>query len=114
MTRRGLIMLVGAMAAAWPRTGRAQQPKPMRRIGVLAQLLENESEDRKRTAAFLEGLQKSGWRDDENVRVGGHRYALGKFETTRAYAAELAAAPLGIELIPIGLRRSGEIERASQ
>jgi hypothetical protein len=113
MTRRGLIMLVGAMAAAWPRTGRAQQPKPMRRIGVLPQLSKNGSEDRKRMAAFLEGLSRLGWRDDKNVRVG-HRHALGKLETTRAYAAELAAAPLGIELIPIGLRRSGEIERASQ
>jgi hypothetical protein len=58
-------------------------------------------------SGFLEGLQKLGWRDDENMR-GGYRHALDKL------AAELAAAPFGIELIPIDLRQADEIERASQ
>ena len=62
----------------------------MRRIGMLTNLAENDPEERRRMAAFLQALQKLGWRDDDNVRID-YRVAQGTADTARRYAAELVA-----------------------
>jgi putative ABC transport system substrate-binding protein len=90
--RRKFITLLGS-AAAWPIAARAQQGERMRRIGSLAQLPETDPELRKRLAAFVQTLQKLGWRDGQNIRID-YRYALGKADNARRFAAEL------IELTP--------------
>ena len=90
MRRRDFITLLGGAAAAWPLAARAQQGKRMRRIGVLTNLAENDPEERRRMAAFLQALQKLGWRDGDNVRID-YRGALGKADNARRYAAELVA-----------------------
>jgi hypothetical protein len=41
----------------------------MRRIGVLANLAEDDPEDRKRVEAFLQALQKLGWREGDNLQI---------------------------------------------
>src|SRR6516165_7823812 len=92
MNRRQIIAAL-AGAAAWPLAARGQQPERIRRIGSLAQLPETDPELRKRLAAFVQTLQKLGWRDGQNVRID-YRYALGKVDNARRYAAEL------IELAP--------------
>ena len=92
MRRRDFISLVGG-TAAWPLAARGQQPERIRRIGSLAQLPETDPELRKRLAAFVQTLQKLGWRDGQNIRID-YRYALGKVDNARRYAAEL------IELAP--------------
>ena len=41
----------------------------MRRIGVLVPYAENDPEAKARFAAFLQGLQQSGWTVGGNVRI---------------------------------------------
>jgi putative ABC transport system substrate-binding protein len=88
LKRREFITLLG-IAAAWPRDADAQPRERWRRIGVLTNLADNDQEGRKRMEAFLDGLQKLGWRDGDNIRID-YRHS-GKVEITRRYAAELIA-----------------------
>ena len=94
MRRREFITLLGGATAAWPLAARAQQAERVRRIGVLANLAENDPEERRRLAAFQQALQKLGWRDGDNVRLD-HRHTLGKLESARRFAAELIALAPG-------------------
>src|SRR6516162_10098694 len=79
-----------ARAATWPLAARAQQPHPMRRIGVLTAFTANDQESQARIAAFQQGLQKLGWTDGSNVRIDT-RWAAGDVDLFRRYAAELIA-----------------------
>ena len=88
-TRREFITLLGG-AAAWPLAAGAQQAERVRRIGALSPLAENDPAQRKRMAAFLQALQKLGWREGDNLRID-YRYALGKADDARRFAAELVA-----------------------
>ncbi len=62
----------------------------MRRIGVLTTLPENDPEERSRNAAFLDGLQRSGWIVGRNLRIE-YRHSGGDAERARKHAAELVA-----------------------
>jgi putative ABC transport system substrate-binding protein len=88
-TRREFVALLGG-AAAWPLAVRAQQGERMRRIGVLMTTAQRDAVAQARYAAFLRGLQQSGWADGRNVRIDT-RWAAGNVDDTRKYAAELAA-----------------------
>src|SRR6516165_5540365 len=89
MRRRNFIQGIAA-SAAWPFAARAQQRERMRSVGVLANLAEDDPEDRKRVEAFLQALQKLGWREGDNLQID-YRHALGKLATARKFAAELVA-----------------------
>jgi putative ABC transport system substrate-binding protein len=89
MKRREFITLLSG-AAARPLAARAQQAERMRRIGVLANLPENDPDSRSRHAAFVQALQQAGWAEGRNVRVD-YRFALADVARTREYAAELIA-----------------------
>jgi putative ABC transport system substrate-binding protein len=59
--RREFFTLLGSTAAAWPIAVRAQQPpERMRRIAVLANLPEDDSQMRARLSAFRHGLERLG------------------------------------------------------
>ena len=73
MRRRKFLGLVGG-AASWPVVALAQQPEPMRRIGVLVGLAENDPEMKERLAGFRQGLEKLGWSEGSNVRID-YRFA---------------------------------------
>jgi putative tryptophan/tyrosine transport system substrate-binding protein len=90
MRRRQLITLLSGAAAAWPLAARAQQPAQVRRIGVLMPFAEDHPVGQARNAAFLQGLQQSGWTDGRNVRID-YRWSAGDADRLRKFAAELIA-----------------------
>ena len=67
MRRREFISLLSSSAVAWPLAVRAQQPAGMRRIGVLMNLAESDSEGQARIAAFREGLARLGWAEGREL-----------------------------------------------
>jgi putative ABC transport system substrate-binding protein len=90
MRRRDFIALVGSSAVSWPMAARAQQGGRVRRIGVLMNLAAEDPVSIARAKAFAEGLQALGWIDGRNVHVD-YRWAAGKADLFRRYAAELVA-----------------------
>jgi ABC-type uncharacterized transport system substrate-binding protein len=88
VNRRELITLLGG-AAAWPLGARAQQAERIRRIGVLMHLAADDPEGQARHAAFLQGLEQSGWSAGRNVRIDT-RWGASEADRRR-YAAELVA-----------------------
>jgi putative ABC transport system substrate-binding protein len=89
MKRREFITLF-ASAAASSLTAHAQQPERTRRIGVLMFLAEDDPESKPRIAAFIEGLQQSGWIVSRNLQLE-IRWGAADAVRSRKYAAELAA-----------------------
>jgi putative ABC transport system substrate-binding protein len=90
MKRREFITLLGGAAVVWPFAAHAQQPEPMRRIGVLMALTTDDPESQPRLAAFAQGLQQLGWTIGQNIRVD-YRWGGGDADALRKYAAELVA-----------------------
>src|SRR5438876_1193843 len=95
MRRRKFITLLSG-AAVWPLAARAQQGERMRRIGVLLNLAANDPMGQARVAAFVQGLQATGWSDGRNVRIDT-RWAAADPGNYRKYAVELMA--LGPDVI---------------
>jgi putative ABC transport system substrate-binding protein len=88
--RREFITLLGGTAVAWPLAARAQQGRPMRRIGVLAGSTEDSPVTRGNLAALREVLAKLGWIEGRNLRID-FRSAANDPDRTRAYAVELVS-----------------------
>jgi putative ABC transport system substrate-binding protein len=89
MNRREFISLLGG-AVAWPLAARAQQPRRMRRIGVLTPFPADDAEGHARLTAFTQALQQSGWTVGQNVRID-YRWGPGNPATMRKHATELVA-----------------------
>jgi putative ABC transport system substrate-binding protein len=88
--RREFIAALGG-AAAWPLAARAQQGDRVRRIGVLAAGLAEDSVYQARHGAFQQELEKFGWSIGRNLRLD-IRWAGIRPEDIRRQAAELAAS----------------------
>ena len=123
MRRREFISLLSSSAVAWPLAVRAQQPAGMRRIGVLMNLAESDSEGQARIAAFREGLARLGWAEGRELQIE-YRWFAGDPVRARDYAAELAKMPKELQLHILGefrglpqevmktdLERFGKLER---
>src|SRR5499427_6880423 len=87
LKRREFITLLGSAAAAWPLAARAQQPRRMRRIGVLTPYPADDAEGHARLTAFAQALQQSGWTVGQNVRIE-YRWGPGNADTMRKYATD--------------------------
>jgi putative ABC transport system substrate-binding protein len=112
MKRREFITLVGGAAAGWPLAVRAQQPERMRRIGVLLPLTATDPEDQARLAAFLQGLQETGWSVGRNLRIDT-RWGEGEIERIRKSAAELVALAPDV-IMTVGLNTVTALQQASR
>ena len=97
MRRREFIRLIGAVAVVWPLAALAQQPKGIRRIGVLMNFRANDPEGQARVTAFVQGLQKLGWTDGRNVRFDS-RWAEDVTDGYRRYSEELVELNLDVIL----------------
>jgi putative ABC transport system substrate-binding protein len=89
MKRREFITLLGGAAATWSLPARAQRADRIRRVGVLLHLAADDPEGQARHAAFLQGLQQSGWSAGRNVRIDT-RWGASEADRRR-YAEELVA-----------------------
>src|SRR6516162_2827878 len=87
MERREFITLLSGAAAAWPLTGRAQQPQvPV--IGFLGNRSPEDSADL--LTALRAGLGETGFVEDRNVRIE-FRWADDHYDRLPALAKELVA-----------------------
>src|SRR5262245_48347474 len=91
LKRRSFITLLGGAAAAWPVAAHAQRSVPVRRMGLLMPFPHGHPVGEARLAAFLDGLEHSGWTDGQNVRID-IRWAGGNANDIRRHAGELADA----------------------
>ena len=87
MRRRDFITII-ASVTAWPVAARAQQPEPMRRIGVLMSPREDDPEGQVRASIIRKGLVELGWTEGRTVQVD-FRWAGGDTVRASGYAAEL-------------------------
>ena len=90
MRRRDFIKVVAGSAVSWPLAARAQQADKKPLIAVLMNRAANDPEGQARLAAFLQGLQETGWSEGRNVSVEV-RWGADNVELERKYAAELVA-----------------------
>jgi putative ABC transport system substrate-binding protein len=87
MRRRDFITLISNTAVAWPLAARAQQQQPHPTIGFLSGGTSRDFE--RLTAAFLQGLNETGYVDGRNVAIE-YRWAEGQYDRLPALAADLA------------------------
>src|SRR6185369_2136435 len=90
MKRREFITLLGGAVAGGPLAARAQQGERVRRVGVLTNLAQTDSEGRARDEAFVHRLRQLGWTEGDNLRID-RRWTAGDAERARQYATELVA-----------------------
>ena len=88
--RRDFMALLGGAVATWPIAARGQTGERMRRVGVLTNLTQTDTEGRSRDEAFVKGLRQLGWAEGDNLRVD-RRWTEGDAERGRQYASELVA-----------------------
>src|SRR5438067_5207933 len=84
MNRRTLITLLGGVAAAWPLAARAQHAV----VPVIGFLHTRSQEAYPSYAAFLKGIEQTGFVEGQSVRIE-YRWAAGQYDRLPAMAADL-------------------------
>jgi len=101
MRRREFLHALGGAVVVWPLAAHAQQGEPIRRVGVLMHAPSEEPEAQARAAAFLQGLQETGWAVGRNVRIDT-RWSAGDVARLRRDATELVALRPDVLLAGVG------------
>jgi putative tryptophan/tyrosine transport system substrate-binding protein len=90
MKRREFIAGLAGAAVAWPAAVRAQQPSPMRKLGILSGAAESDPNTRTWISAFDVELRGRGWNEGQNIRIE-RRYSPSDIKGIQTYAKELVA-----------------------
>src|SRR5258705_763265 len=88
--RRKFLATLGGAAAAWPLAAHAQQPRQVRRIGILMPYPKSDAESQSYVRAFRQELARLGWSEGGNGQFD-ERWTTGNMGLGRAHAANLAA-----------------------
>lgn len=83
--RRKLVIALGALSVG---LARAQPAERLRRVGVLMNRPASDRDAQASFAVFKQGLEKLGWAEGRNVRIG-HRWVTADAKSLRSAAAEL-------------------------
>jgi ABC-type uncharacterized transport system substrate-binding protein len=93
LRRREFIAGLGGTAAAWPMAVRAQQGARVRRIGVVSQFSESDSDAQSNLAVFRRRLQDLGWSEGRNIKFDIRwTEGAGGVERRRPIATEMVAS----------------------
>jgi putative tryptophan/tyrosine transport system substrate-binding protein len=95
MRRRQFITLLGGAAATWPLAARAQQPRKLPTIGLLA--TNSVAVQSQWNAAFLQRLRSLGWIEDRTIAVEV-RWAEGRPDRYAEFANELVRLKVDVIL----------------
>src|SRR5262245_2869086 len=102
MRRRDFIKVIGGAAATWPVAARAQQAERIRRIGMLAGVMEDDPSLQAMVAAFRGALAKLGWTEGSNLLIE-YRSRGGDADRMHRQAAELVAFAPDVIFVSGGL-----------
>jgi putative ABC transport system substrate-binding protein len=87
-----MLLLGGAVAAAWPLAARAQQREQKRRVAVLmGGVLSGDANGQAEAAALNDALRELGWRQGGNIELT-YRWPGAELDAVRAAASEFAAS----------------------
>ena len=89
MRRREFLGVLGG-AVTGPLAALAQPSDRMRRVGVLTNLSQSDTEGRARDEAFVQGLRQLGWTEGANLQID-RRFTDGDAGRAHLYAQELVA-----------------------
>src|SRR5262249_7003672 len=101
MHRRSVLALLGASAAAWPLAARAQQPRKVWRIGVLAAGGRPTQLGSSGFGGFLGGMRELGYVEGRDF-VMEWRFAELRPELNFELAAELVQANVDVIVVSVG------------
>jgi putative tryptophan/tyrosine transport system substrate-binding protein len=88
--RREFIALLGGASIASPLAASAQQPKSLRRVGVLMGFVEGQPEAQIRIANFRARLNQLSWLEGRNIQFD-YRWAGHEPDRMQTYATELVS-----------------------
>ena len=89
MRRREFISALGG-AVAWPMCAGAQESGPIRRVGVMMGLPEDDPEAQVLATALRDGLRQAGWIEGHNIRID-YRWEVNNPERSHEAVKELLA-----------------------
>src|SRR5437870_11888961 len=113
LKRRDVIALLGGAAVAGPLVARAQPGVRTRRVGILLMPLTVEDPyEQARLAAFLQGLEGSGWSVGRNLRIDT-RWGAGDGDRIRRSALELVALAPDV-ILAVGTITVVAVQQASR
>jgi putative tryptophan/tyrosine transport system substrate-binding protein len=95
--RREFIAAVGGASVTWPFAARAQQPDPVRRIGLLLPYIKIDPQAQARVTAFQGALKERGWANAQNVTFES-TYSEGQPDRLLALAAHLVQTNVDVIL----------------